>query len=107
MRRIVRRSLAPIAALSCLATLASASTASADTTTTTVERAGKPWLIVANAGTTSSSPVANAANAEARARLVATQLSSASARLSSSLVATSTERFGDGDTIVHFEQSHL
>lgn len=86
MRRIVRNGLGPIAALVCLAS----SSAAAETRT---------HAIVVGDTVAQRSAI----DLEGQARAVAARMSSAHA---ASLVATSTDRFADGDAIVVFAQVH-
>jgi MYXO-CTERM domain-containing protein len=103
MRSIVRRAHAPLAAALCVTALSSA--ASAD-----------PAVHVAPS--TSASARAKAAltvhtphmplvvDVEARARVALARVSPFAAARHASLVMTGTDRFGDGETIARFEQTH-
>lgn len=84
------------AALTALAVLALPAVAAADGASV-VRRHGTPWIV------TDSVPVGAASERTARAALAALAPSATTA----TLVRTGTERFGDGDTIVRFEQTHL
>jgi len=81
---------------------------SAVTTTASAERALHVDTASARARA-GSVDIARLANhdVELRARLALARVSPLAARSpAASIVATSTDRFGDGDAIVHFEQSH-
>lgn len=94
------RSALSLAGVVILSTVASA--ASAETNARVVTREGTPWLFVGARGTPS-----RAVDLHARARAAVAATSPFAARLARSLVTTSVDRFGDGDTIVRLEQSHL
>lgn len=100
MRTIVLRRLGALASLLSCTLLASSAHAS-----DVVERAGKPWITTR---TSAASPdLRSVASIEASARRELTTVSVSAARLGTSLVRTGLDRFGDGDVVVRFEQSHL
>lgn len=97
MRSIVTRSLAPLGAL--LFVTALSANASAERTLR-VEPA--PARAARTFGAHQRKPI----EIERSARLVLARVSPFVASKASSVVLTSTDRFGDGDSIVHFDQSH-
>ena len=107
MRSIVRRTLAPLASLAFVTTLSSA--ASADRTATdaaviTHEASRSPWLhLTPSAARSRSLPSANV-DMEGRARVALARVAPAARSITT--VVTGTDRFGDGESIVHFEQTH-
>jgi MYXO-CTERM domain-containing protein len=82
--------------LTALAVLTLASIANADATNV-ISRGGTPWIVSA------SVPVGAASETTARAALATL----APASRGATLVRTNVDHFGDGDTIVRFEQTHL
>lgn len=118
MRSIVRRTLAPLASLAFVTAISSS--ASADPSATTAVRvitrdgSSSPWLHLAptaarsrvsaiNTRTTSESTVVDL---EARARASLARVLPLAAGRNITYVATATDRFGDGEAIIHFEQTH-
>src|SRR5262245_12321880 len=67
-------------------------------------RAGAPWLYVEPQVAGASRGVD--ATKAVRAREVLVGVSAIAARLGSDVTATTVDRFGGGDAIVHFEQTH-
>jgi MYXO-CTERM domain-containing protein len=115
MRSIVRRTLAPLASLAFVTAISSV--AAADPSATTAERviaregSRAPWLHLApNAARSRMSPSAASQIAvvdlQARARAAVTRVLPQTTGHALTYVATTTDRFGDGDAIVHFEQTH-
>jgi MYXO-CTERM domain-containing protein len=98
MRSIVRRALGPLGAVVCLTALSPAALAD-------------PAVHVAPAAAALRAGAAHAAprfviDHEARARVALARVSPFAVQRRESLVATTTERFGDGETVVRFEQTH-
>lgn len=99
MRSIVRRALAPLGAALCLTSLSS------------VAVADPSVHVASSAAALRASAIASpraflVIDHEARARVALARVSSFAATNREALVATSTSLFGDGDTIVRFEQTH-
>ena len=115
MRSIVHRALAPLASLALVAAFSSA--AAADPTSTTAVRvvtrdgSSSPWLHLApNAARSRVSPSTTRETAvvdvEARARAALVRVLPSAAGRNITYVATTTDQFGDGEAIIHFEQTH-
>ena len=97
MRSIVTRSLAPLGALLFVTALSANASA---------ERTLRIEPAPARAARTVGAPKLRQVDVERNARLVLARISPFVASKASSVVLTSTDRFGDGDSIVHFDQSH-
>jgi hypothetical protein len=98
MRKVLGRAFAPLGALLFVSGFASSASAGGVTgEARVVLRGNSPWLFVG--GTYQGAPTNDPA---ARAKSVVSQRTA----LGSTLVATSIDRFGDGDVIVHMEQAH-
>ena len=95
MRKVLGRALAPLGALLFVSSFASS--ASAEGAPVVMARGNSLWLFVGGAyiGAPTNDPAA-------RAKSVVSQRTA----LGSTLIATSIDRFGDGDVIVHLEQAH-
>ena len=100
MRSIVRRAFAPLGAAVCLTALSSA--ASADPAVHVAPSAAK-LRVHTNARST---PAALVIDHEARARVALSRVSAFASARHEALVVTTTDRFGDGETVVRFEQTH-
>jgi MYXO-CTERM domain-containing protein len=98
MRSFVRRGLAPLGAAVCLTALAPVASAdpsvhlAPSSSSTRAARAAKHAPLVIDH--------------EARARVALTRVSPFAAARREALTATTSDRFGDGDVIVRFEQTH-
>jgi MYXO-CTERM domain-containing protein len=98
MRSIVRRAFAPVGAAVCVSAFASAASAEP-----TVHVAPNARALRAQVAITKHGPFVDE---DTRARAALTRVSTFAATRGASLLTTSTDRFGDGDAIVHFEQTH-
>ena len=99
MRLIVRRALAPLTAAACLTAVSSV--AFADPSVHVATSAAALRLHAR-----SVTHAALGIDHEARARVSLARVSPFASARRDALVATTTERFGDGETVVRFEQTH-
>jgi len=101
MRSIVRRAFAPVGAAVCVSAFSSAAFADP-----ALHVAPNARVLRAQAAISKGAKHGPFIDEESRARVALTRVSPFAASRATSLLTTSTDHFGDGEAIVHFEQTH-
>ena len=104
MRSIVRRAFAPLGAAVCLTALSSVASAEPTVHVAPSATALRASSLAARAAVARHAPLV--VDHESRARVALSRVSPFAAARRESLVATTADRFGDGETVVRFEQTH-